>query len=71
MTGVYVRVKRKGKWENIEFELLTDKEMQEFADSNTSNSGWAWAIFYAKYLRDKIKPLSNGLIEDGIIESGD
>ena len=30
MTGVYVRVKRNGKWENIEFELLTDKEMEEF-----------------------------------------
>lgn len=32
MTGAYIRVKRQGKMENIEFELLTDKEMAEFAE---------------------------------------
>ena len=69
MTGAYVRIKRKGKMENIEFELLTDKEMEEFAYADPE-VGWKWAIFFAKYLRDKIKPLMDDLIKDGIIEEG-
>ena len=76
MTGAYVRVKRNGKWVNIEFELLTDKEMEEFArdspDDSWRDDGWRWAIFFAKYLRDKIKPILNGLVKNGIIlEKGD
>jgi len=67
MTGVYVRVKRKGKWENIEFELLTDKEMEEFVATKQEEDGWHWAIFFATYLRDTIKPLMDGLVEDGIL----
>ena len=66
MTGAYVRVKRKGKWENVEFELLTDKEMAEFAYD--SEVGWQWAIFFAKYIRDKIKPIMDGLVKEGILE---
>jgi hypothetical protein len=63
MTGAYVRVKRKGKWENIEFELLTDKEMAEFADKDPE-VGWKWAIFFAKYLRDEIKPFLDGMVKN-------
>jgi len=70
MTGVYVRVKRKDKWENIEFELLTDKEMEEFVATKQEQKqdGWSWAMCFAKYLRDNIKPLMDRLIEDGILE---
>jgi len=70
MTGAYIRVKRRGKWENIEFELLTDKEMAEFVDKDPE-VGWKWAIFFAKYIRDKIKPIMDGLVKDGILEEGE
>ena len=70
MTGIFVRIKRNGKWENIEFELLTDKEMNEFVKMKREHEldGWSWAIAYAKFLRDKIKPLIDGLIKEGILE---
>jgi len=29
MTGAYLRVKRNGKWQNIEVEYLTDEEREE------------------------------------------
>jgi len=69
MTGAYMRVKRNGKMCNVEFELLTDKEMAQFASADPE-IGWKWAIFFAKYLRDKVKPLMDGLVEDGIIKEG-
>ena len=70
MTGVYVRVKRKGKWENIEFELLSDKEMEEFVaeKQKQKQDGWSWAICFAKYLRDNVKPLMDGLVKDGVLK---
>ena len=69
MTGAYIRVKRNGKWENVEFELLDDKEMKEFVEKMSKDlDGWNWAVFLAKYLRDTIKPLMDGLVEDGILK---
>ena len=29
MTGAYLRVKRKGKWQNVEIEYMTDSEREE------------------------------------------
>jgi len=68
MTGAYIRVKRNGKMCNVD-ELLTDKEMAQFASADPE-IGWKWAIFFAKYLRDSIKPLMDGLVQDGILEEG-
>ncbi|GAH61704.1 unnamed protein product [marine sediment metagenome] len=67
MTGAFIRVKRKGKWENIEFECLTDKEMENFAKPNPK-AGWKWAFFFAKFIRDRIEPLLVDLVKDGILE---
>jgi len=70
MTGTYVRVKKNSKWQNIEFELLTDKEMDEFIELKREQEidGWCWVKFYARYLRDNIKPLMDGLVKDGILD---
>ena len=36
MTNAYVRVKRDGKWQNVEIEYLTDGERQElFKEADT------------------------------------
>jgi len=72
MTGIYVRVKRNGKFENVEFELLTDKEMVDFIEMKREQKqdGWSWAVALAKHLRDNIKPLMDGLIKDGFIREG-
>jgi len=54
MTGAYVRIQRDGKWENIEFDQLTDEEMEGFAQSQSGFDGWRWAKFLAKWIRDNI-----------------
>ncbi len=39
MTGAYIRVKRDGKWQNIEVEHLTDAEREE-ALKDKDLMGW-------------------------------
>jgi len=53
MTGAYVRVTRDAKWDNIEFDQLTDDEMDCFANESPED-GWKWAKFLAKWIRDNI-----------------
>ena len=53
MTGAYLRTKRNGKWENIEIDQLTDKELDELAEQQPEK-GWIWAKFLAKWIRDNI-----------------
>ena len=53
MTGAYVRIKRGNTWESIEFDQLTDDEMDTFAENKPD--GWAWAKFFAKWIRDNMK----------------
>lgn len=54
MTGAYVRVQRDGKWDSVEFDQLTDGEMNEFANQQ-KDDGWRWAKFFAQWIRDNIK----------------
>ena len=54
MTGAYVRIYREGKWQTIEFDQLTDDEMNRIAEFSPYG-GWQWAIFFAKWIRENIK----------------
>jgi hypothetical protein len=54
MTGACIRIAREDKWINVEFEQLTDREMDEFKE-NHKEDGWKWAIFFAKFIRDNIQ----------------
>jgi hypothetical protein len=56
MTGAFVRVYRDGKWRNVEFDQLTDSEMDKVANDDPEK-GWMWAKFFAKWIRDNIKEL--------------
>jgi len=53
MTGAYVRITRDAKWDNIEFDQLTNDEMDCFANESPED-GWKWAKFLAKWIRDNI-----------------
>lgn len=53
MTGAFVRIERDGKWCNIEFDQLTDKELDSIANNNPEG-GWKWAKFLAKWIRDNV-----------------
>lgn len=55
MTGAYVRIQRDGKWQAIEFDQLTDSEMDSFAKMMPED-GWVWAKFMAKWIRDNVQP---------------
>ena len=54
MTGTYVRIERDGKWRNIEIEQLTDDELESFAKEHPE-SGWKWAKFLVKWIRDNVQ----------------
>jgi len=54
MTGAFVRIKRGGKWRSVEFDQLTDEEIEAFAEQMPED-GWKWAKFFAKWIRDNIK----------------
>ena len=54
MTGAYLRILRDGKWESIEFDQLTDEEMDTFAKA-LPDDGWKWAKFLGSWIRDNIK----------------
>ena len=40
MTGAYIRVKRNGKWENIEVEYLTDTEREDILSKDDRLIHW-------------------------------
>jgi len=57
MTGLYVRVKREGKWQPIEIDQLADAELSEFFQGQEKDNGLssrAWAICLAKWIRDNV-----------------
>jgi len=59
MTGAYLRIKRDGKWGNIEIDQLKDSELDQLALDQGEQRGWVWAKFLAKWIRDNIKEKEN------------
>ena len=51
MTGAFLRVKRKGKWENIEVEHLTEDELDKIIGSRSKAEIMDWLKFTCKSLR--------------------
>ena len=45
MTGAYLRVRRKGKWQNVEIEYLTDSERGELFKDAPSDEVLKWLNF--------------------------
>ena len=54
MTGIFVRIQRGGTWQNLEFDQLTDAELEIFAASQPAERGWAWACALAAWIRDHV-----------------
>ena len=54
MTSAYVRICRDGEWQAVEFDQLTDAELQDFA-AKMPDDGWKWAKFLAAWIRDNIR----------------
>lgn len=44
MTGAYLRIKRKGKWENVEVEHLTDEERETILKDDPRLMGWLHVV---------------------------
>jgi len=64
MTGAYLRVKRNGKWENIEIEYLTNRERAD--KFGHDNNIIQWLNLVCNKLAE-IEPIINELVEVGIV----
>jgi len=58
MTGLYVRVHRDGAWQNLEYDQLTDAELEAFAAAQPVEQGWLWAMALARWIRDHVRERS-------------
>lgn len=50
MTGSYVRIERKGKWQSVEIDKLTDQELDDIA-LEQPDRGWHWAKVLVQWIR--------------------
>jgi len=64
MTGAFLRVKRDGKWDNIEVEHLTDEERESILKDDPRLMKWLHVV--CKNLVDA-EDILKGLVKDGII----
>jgi len=51
MTGLYLRIKRNGKYENVELEYLTEPEIAELFANRPSSELLKWLITCVKFLK--------------------
>ena len=64
MTGAYLRVQRKDKWENIEVEHLTNQERELYLYGDKRLMQWLHLVCNKLH---EIQPLLDELKEDGIL----
>ena len=64
MTGAYLRVQRKDKWENIEVEHLTNQERELYLNEDKRLMQWLHIVCNKLH---EIQPLLDELKEDGIL----
>ena len=60
MTGFFVRFCRRGKWQNIEIEELTEVELDHFIETQGPERGWFWARGLIKWIQNNVKTMENG-----------
>jgi hypothetical protein len=65
MTGAYLRVKRNGKYENVEVEHLTDKEREDLLKDDNRLIQWLNCVCNKLSEAEKIL---DDLVEDGILQ---
>lgn len=67
MTGAYLRVKRNGKFENIEVEHLTDAEREKLLKDDPRLINWLHLVCEELV---EYELLFNLLVDEGILENG-
>lgn len=59
MTGIYVRVKRDGRWQNLELDTLTDAELEAWVHMQRAPGvGWLCGRALATWIRDYLAKVS-------------
>ena len=65
MTGAYLRVKRKGKWQNVEIEYLSDEERQELFKESSTEEVLKWLNFMCNQYEGLLLTVINTFGEGG------
>ena len=69
MTGVYIRVERDGKWQNLEIEHLTDKERNMILLDGGDERLMQWLHLVCNKLSE-MEGTFEDLVSDGILKVG-
>ena len=64
MTGAYLRIKRKDKWQNVEIEYLTDSERGELFKDAPSDEVLKWLNFMCNQYKGLILEVINEFGEE-------
>ena len=64
MTGAYLRVKRKGKWQNVEIEYLTDSERGELFKDDSPENILKWLNFMCNQYKGLVLEVINEFGEE-------
>ena len=57
LSGVYVRIQRDGKWENVDYTDLTPEEREAFMRCKANGANYQWWVGLANTFADIIRDL--------------